>query len=252
MSEESAKEPREMPKGGRKGGKRFPQYSLKDTVKWADKLVSKTHNGPQPEDLIMAGVVEAKSGTGNVRISALRQFDLMAGTSKGYTATELAKEIRSAPPDEKVSLYRRAALKPEVFRAIYATFQSDAVTVAKLRQRAADLHVHPDSTSKCVDIYIETMEFADLLSRDGDMLVHDKGEAAEKPIPEEISADEEPISDNQGVQQEGEKDETIPENVGNATRRGVATVQVNISLDSSLDTEKLQKQLELLRRYGAI
>lgn len=33
---------------------------------------------------------------------------------------------------------------------------------------------------------------------------------------------------------------------------GRSVIHVNIELDSSLDTEKLQKQLELLRKYGAI
>jgi hypothetical protein len=39
-----------------------------------------------------------------------------------------------------------------------------------------------------------------------------------------------------------------------ATPKGSARAifHVNVNLDSSLDTEKLQKQLELLKHYGAI
>jgi hypothetical protein len=252
MTEGVQKEPKVMPKGGRKGGRRFPQYPLNDAVKWAEKLVSKTHGGPQPDDLIKAGVVEAKSGAGDMRISALKQFDLMDGTSKGYSATDLAKELRSAPDEEKRPLHIRAALNPEVFNAIYETYQGDSVSAAKLKQRAADLQVHPDASSKCVDVYIETMEFAGLVSRNGDTLIHvAKGDIATAPSPE--SGIEEEVSDK--VQELTENDNMHDQSQGSggtSTKRGVATVQVNITVDSTLDTDKLQRQLELLRRFGAL
>lgn len=252
MPEGTAKEPRKMPKGVKRGGKRFPQYPLNDAVKWAEKLVSKTHSGPQPQDLIKASVVEAKSGVGDVRISALKQFDLLTGTSKGYSATELAKELRSAPPEEKRPLYQRAALKPDIFNAIYETYHGDSVNFSKLKQRAADLQIHPDAAPKCVEVYVETMEFAGLISREGDLFSHaDKGNSAD--FGEEfIGSDGSVINDDRDVSSSGND---LVDNVAEAqgtTRRGVATVQVNISLDSSLDTDKLQKQLELLRRYGAL
>lgn len=236
---------------GKKGGRRFPQYPLNDAVKWADKLVSKTHGGPQPDDLIRASVVDAKSSTADIRISVLKQFDLMEGNSKGYSATSLAKEIRSAPDEEKPPLYARAALKPEVFNAIYETFHGDSVSLAKLKQRAGDLHVHPDAVSKCVDVYVETMEFAGLVSRNGDQLVHaSKGQVA-PPSNDEADAEGEVEYDDDRAQNENST-EIRQDLETTGTRRGVATVQVNINLDSSLDTDKLQKQLELLRRYGAL
>jgi hypothetical protein len=249
MPDTAAKE-RDKPTG-RRGGRVFPQYPLSAAVKWADKLVSKTHNGPQPDDLIRAGVVEAKYTAGNTRISALKQFDLMEGTSKGYTATELAKELRAAPENEKGPLYARAALSPDVFNAIYETYQGDSVPVAKLKQRAADLKVHPDATTRCAEVYIETMEFAGLVSRNGDLLVH-VGKTATVPPSDDQNDDEADGADDN--QEPPSNDEPVdnPQEVGATTRRGVATVQVNINLDSSLDTEKLQKQLELLRRYGAL
>lgn len=250
MSEGDKKELGKAPKGRKKGGKRFPQCSLKDAVKWADKLVSKTHGGPQADDLIRASVIEAKSTLGNVRISALKQFDLMEGDSKGYSATQLAKDIRSAPQDEKFELYRRAALKPDIFNGIYTTYHGDSVSYAKLTKRAAELQVHPESTGKCVDVYIETMEFAGLLSREGDLLTHVGKEIAEPSVQDQIEAEEAVVDyDDVSISR---NDVGAHEEAPGLTRRGVATVQVNINLDSSLDTEKLQKQLELLRRYGAL
>ena len=42
------------------------------------------------------------------------------------------------------------------------------------------------------------------------------------------------------------------EMTSDATKGPRAVFNVNVSLDSSLDIEKLQKQLELLKRFGAI
>jgi hypothetical protein len=251
MSEAAATEPRKMPKGGKRGGKRFPQYPLNDAMKWSDKLVSKTHGGPQPDDLIKAGVVEAKSGVGDVRISTLKQFDLMAGTSKGYVATELAKELKSAPSDERGPLYERAALKPEIFKGLYDTFHGDSVPIAKLKQRAADLQVHPDATSKCTEVYVETMEFAGLIVRDGDLLVHTGKNAVVDAIDSALFSEYGESGKENSEIIEGDEQLNKDEKPNNI-KRGVATVQVNINLDSTFDADKLQKQLELLRKFGAL
>lgn len=242
---------KKLPKGGRKGGRIFPRYPLKEVAKWVDKLVSKTYNAPQPEGLIKAGVVEARYGTGNMRISALKQFDLMEGSSKGYAATLLAKEIRNAPHEEKSQLYRKAALKPRIFKEIFETFQGDSVPLAKISQRAAELYVHPDAAANCADVYVETMEFAGLLTRNGDLLVHITEEPLAPPGEEQLETEQEIAIDDQSSSEAYRQEENGSGTLA-ATRRGVATVQVNINLDSSLDTEKLQRQLELLRRYGAL
>jgi hypothetical protein len=95
------KKPRQMPKGGRKGGTVFPRIALKEALHYGRKLVSKTHVSAQPHDIIYSGVVGAKGGAGDVRISALRQYGLLTGDKKtNYLASDLAKKISSAPPDD--------------------------------------------------------------------------------------------------------------------------------------------------------
>jgi hypothetical protein len=87
-----------MPKGGRKGGTIFPRIPLADAVEFAKKLVSKTHSSAQPRDIIYSGVVGAKGGRGDTRISALKQFGFLKGDNKvKYSADTLAKSIASAP-----------------------------------------------------------------------------------------------------------------------------------------------------------
>ena len=94
MTSENSKPQKAMPKGGRKGGAVFPRIGLVDALAYAKKLVSKTHSGPQQTDIIHSGVVGAKSGVGNVRISALKQYGLLTGDTKtGFSASELAKKM---------------------------------------------------------------------------------------------------------------------------------------------------------------
>lgn len=242
-----------MPVGVRKGGTRYPLYSLLEAVPWSRKLVSKTHLGPQPQDVVLAGVVDAKSSTGEIRVSALKQYDLMEGTSKAYQATTLAKAIASAPEDELKALLRQAALHPPVFRGLYETFHGDEVSIAKLRQRASDLTVHPDKVEACVQIYLASLEYAGLLTLVGDKAVHkpvQAGAVLSSTEPNDTLSDDElgESSEEEPPESEVEDKQEIPEGVS----RPRAVFHVNVNLDASLDTEKLQKQLDLLKKYGAI
>jgi hypothetical protein len=113
-----------------------------------------------------------RSGKGNVRISALKQYGLLAGESTGYLASPLAKRIAASPTDELIPLYRQAVLHAAVFRQIFETFHDDTVTRSKLKQRAADLNVHPDETDACVDLYISSLLTAELISVEGEKVLH--------------------------------------------------------------------------------
>lgn len=268
MTTAPEKATRQMPKGGRKGGSVFPRVALNDAVSYARKLVSKTHTGPQPQDVIFSGVVGAKSGKGQVRISALKQYGFLAGDVKAkYSADDLAKKIAAAPPEELVQLYRKAILKPTVFKKLFDTFHGDSVSKAKLKQRAAELKVHPDETATCVDLYISGMATANLVTVEGDQIKH----LATSDLtvePSEHGASEPEMADDESIEVENGDDEGTelaadPENNDEQATRAQplkatdnlgprAVFNVNVTLDSSLDIEKLQKQLELLKRFGAI
>lgn len=269
------KQARKMPKGGRKGGSSFPRVVLKDAVNYARKLVSKTHTAAQPTDVIHTGVVGAKTGTGNIRMSALRQYGFLKGDTKSnFSATDLAKKIAAAPPEELVSLYRQSMLKPTVFKKLFDTFHGDTVSKAKLKQRAADLKVHPDETTTCVDLYVSGMTTAQLVTVEGEHVTHlasshvaaasaasAAAEAEPETIDEELGDDgtnEAGDSSDEGAgvaangANDGEKAAKAQALKGTGQSAPRAVFNVNVTLDSSLDIEKLQKQLELLRRFGAI
>lgn len=276
MTTAPEKKPKQMPKGGRKGGTSFPRISLADALVYSKKLVSKTHTGPQPQDVIFAGVVGAKSGTGRVRIAALKQYGLISGDAKTkYSAADLAKQIGGAPPDEVQVLQRKAVLRPAVFKKVFDAFHGDTVTKAKLRQRVIDLKVHPDEAETCVALYLSGMTTAGLVVIDGDKVAHlASGDIATVTLDfaktdgqERERTDEEPDDFDSGVDDSDTSGETPnaaaksngvegdPSPLmqkGKAQPGPRAVFNVNVSLDSSLDIEKLQKQLELLKRFGAI
>jgi hypothetical protein len=272
MTTAPAKKARQMPKGGRKGGSVFPRLTLNDAISYAHKLVSKTHTARQPNDVILSGVIGAKGGTGAVRMSALKQYGFLEGDLKtNFSADDLAKKIAAAPPEELVPLYRQAMLKPTVFKKLFDTFHGDTVSKAKLKQRAADLKVHPDETATCVDLYVSGMTTAELVTVEGDQVKHlassdvevapaaSAAAETESETTDEESGGEEPTEakdsgDEAGVVSTTEGEKVVkahaPKGIGQSGPRAV--FNVNVTLDSSLDIEKLQKQLELLKRFGAI
>jgi hypothetical protein len=275
MSSAPDKKVRQMPKGGRKGGSVFPRIALNEAVGYARKLVSKTHTGAQPQDVIFSGVVGAKGSRGGTRISALKQYGLIRGDTKShFSAAELAKKINAAPPEELPPLYREAVLKPIIFKKIFDTFQGDTVSKAKLKQRASDLKVHPEETATCVELYVASMKSAGLATVDGDQVTHITlnavaatpssyaGTSSEDEVVDEVDGDDSVTGSEGssgiegGMAADGSNADEIPgkaEGLRNAAQpRPQAVFNVNVTLDSSLDIEKLQKQLELLKRFGAI
>lgn len=262
---------RVMPKGGKKGGTMFPRTSLADALVYAKKLVGKTHTGPQPTDVILMGVIGSKHTKGQLAMSALKQYGLMKGNTKSnFSADDLAKKIVSAPNEELVPLYRSAILKPAVFKALFDTYHGDTVSKAKLKQRAADVKVHPDETGNCVELYISGMLTAGLITVTGEQVTHLASTDLEQPLPTdedlspedglndeyapneiEVDSEREAI-EHTSVLQDSKTTSDSGKSKPTEASGPRAVFNVNVNLDSSLDIEKLQKQLELLKRFGAI
>jgi hypothetical protein len=199
---------------------------------------------------------------------------LKGDTKSHFSADGLAKKIAAAPPEELVLLYRQAMLKPSIFKKLFDTFHGDTVSKAKLKQRAADLKVHPDETAKCVELYVSGMTTAGLVTVEGDQVKHvassdvaaasvsntlaeTEPETGDKASGGEESTDaEDGGGEGTGVPPKGSNDgEKVTKTQvlkGTSQSGPRAVFNVNVTLDSSLDIEKLQKQLELLKRFGAI
>lgn len=251
MADASAK--KTMPKGVRKGGTRFPRHKFTEALPWARKLVSKTHLGPQPVAIVLSGVVGATSSVGEVKISSLRQYGLLEGKAAEITASDLARRIAAAPEDELRGLFRQAVMFPPVFKALFDTFHGDEVPRAKLTQRAAALKVHPDETDTCIDVYIDSMQMAGLVRIEGDRVIHLSAADANGSVLPPLAAQGEELDEKGGQDvDEDSPEEGSPFDPPAASRRPTANVTIAINVDSSLDTDKLEKQLQLLKRYGAL
>ena len=205
-------------------------------------------------------------------MSALKQYGFLKGDAKSsFSADELAKRISAAPPEELAPLYRQAILRPTIFRKLFDTFHGDTWSKAKLKQRAADLKVHPDETATCIDLYVAGMTTAGLVTVEGDQVSHlaassvstvggagsdaDSEPAGEQGSGSDLSGDEASTGSDLNSSGNGSTDEVkaakpLPNGAAQSGPRAV--FNVNVTLDSSLDIEKLQKQLELLKRFGAI
>ena len=258
------------PKGGRKGGTIFPRIPLAQVIEYSNNAVRKTHTGPQPAETLYVGVFGNKGPEGQVRASALKQHALLDGDTKGYKASKLAQDIQSATPEEKTDFLRKAFLSSKTFNHIYTTYQGDQVSPARLGQAAAAIKVHPDSVDECVDIFIQGAVTAGLATREGDDLKiigsSDIGTSAAVQPKEIDDVTEDAEEEGLGIADTGGKPESLPKLPAAAAVIGgrpdgsepppptpkQAGITVAFTVDSSLDAEKLQKHLELLRKYGVI
>lgn len=235
-----------------RGGAQFPTHDLEACVGWAEKLVAKTHSGPQTVDIVYAGVVGAKGWRGRAKLTAMRHFGLLQGENTKISASSEAKVLVQLPEDEKRDLLCVVALKPKLFSDVFSTFHGDEVSQAKVRQRFLELNVHPEKVENCVSLYAKSLAFAGLLVENGDQLKHVSISATkQKPADHALEVDQEEKDEHQDdveVRQNRVPDGEV--NSEKLTRN--AMVQVSLSVDSSLDTEKLEKQLQLLKKYGAL
>lgn len=254
----TAKKKGSRPEGaGRKGGTRFPQEDLSRAVGYAKKLVSKTHSGPQPENNILLSVFNNKGPAGKVRVSVLKQYGLMKGTSKAYEATQLARDITVAPPDELSPLLHKAFMQAPVFKSLFESFQNDTTSLAKLQRQASVQKVHVDSLSKCVDVFVKSLVFAGLGSNNADQVTLKPSALA--PTSGDPDIDDKDKSDDgadtlkPNAKQEEERDAESPSRTKlKGMTNQSSDVRVNITIDPTMDPEKLEKHLSVLKKYGVI
>ena len=258
---------KKLQKGGRKGGTSFPRVGLKKALEYSEKIVRKTHTGPQPEDAILRGVFENVGPEGGIRASALKQYGLLEVTPEGFKAADLARDIVAALPEEQKTLQQRAFLNCKLFKKIFDTYNGDTVSVAKIRQTALGQKVHLDSVDECVRLFVESAVLAGLATQEGDSLLLVQSSTL-APAANAAEAETVTTSDEGDVL---ETEDATPAAAGateaaarakandgedesgkGTPRTEKAAIAVNLNVDSSSDPDKLEKQLKLLRQYGMI
>jgi hypothetical protein len=241
-------EKKKPPKGGSKGGTRFPRVKLDKAQEYTKKLVSKTHTGPQPASVILPGVFDSAGPTGGVRASALKQYGLLEGSVKDYKATEIACELNNSTPEEIKEKLSKVFLTPPLFKTLFDTFLSDNVTKARIKSQAGNLKVHPDSLDECVDVFISSAITAGLAVENGDTITFsaspkayqaDELDSLVRETPVDDVAPDLPSQPDRNMGRQMEKSNHLKANI-------------DIKIDQSMDPEKLDKQLSLLKKYGLI
>jgi hypothetical protein len=253
---EKAEDNKKMPKGGRRGGALFPRINLAKALEYSKKLVSKTHTGPQPESTILPGVFGNTGSRGRIRASALKQFGLLEGPPTAYKAASLAKDIDASPDEEKNPLLQRAFLSCKLFKQIFETFIGDDVSKAKVEQRVKGLGVHPDSAGECAQIFLDSAVTAHLGTINGDIVtLVAAGSLGFAPETDQEEAEPKNQEGDEEINQEEEEQEStdLESPAEPISKRPTKTgVNLNFTVDSSSDPDKLEKQLKLLRRYGLL
>ncbi len=250
-------------KGGRKGGTRYPKISLEKAVGYAKRLVSKTHTSAQPASVVKPGVFDSNTWLGDLRLSGTKQYGFVEGDSKAYSASELAKKINASPKDELPTLLMTACLKPKIFNTLHKTFHGETVNTAKLKQQALNSGVHPENAEECVNTFIESLVFCGLAT----ITDSDKIEINSQPTTIVEDNEESELLEDNNEEQGSEIQNTKPEEQPNKAipkpqmeegtfqmnkKKGASNINVNIDIDPSMDPEKLEKLLKLLKGYGAI
>jgi hypothetical protein len=225
-----------------KGGRRYPQYSLNDLGKNIKKLCNVTHTKPITISQLNVGVfgVNANSIAGKIRSSALKQFGLIEGSYAKLSASELCRRINSAVGDEKEKLLREAFFNVGIFKETFETFQKSTEEKTRIVQYAANpLNVHPEKTANFAEIFIHSAESAGLCSVDGNRIKFVSGEGLAEDV----------VSEN--IEQE---DTTEDERFAETKPSGIKTQRPNleIKIDPTLDPEKLEKQLKILKKFGLV
>lgn len=246
---ESKKKTPTAGKGGSKGGTRFPRVKLEKACEYAKKLVAKTHTGPQHSDIILPGVFGSATWPGKERASALKQYGLLGGTASEYTATSTARTLNNATDEDAPQLLQQVFLTPSIFKTLFDTFVSDTVTKSKIKSQAGNLNVHPESLEECVDIFVSSAIYAKLAIDNGDSVTF-----YSTPTQSENTDISEPVED---TNDDGAIDKTnnIPQTYEETKIKhpsSRAAANIDIKIDPSMDPEKLERQLSLLRKFGLI
>lgn len=249
-------------KRGKKGGTQFPRYSLSHLIPLLKNLVSKTHTNGITLEQLNAGVfgIGAKSTIGSVKSSALKQFGLLiAKDYKNMKASDLASQISMAEGDEQKKYLQAAFKNSSVLVNAFTTFHNSRTEKSKIGQYAVStLKVHPDMKDDFVGILVESAVIAGLATADGNTVnfsnfsVISQTTSGSPDIEENEDGDK--VDDNESPDSPPPAPHLNPTSNSSHTRSQgqVSNINVNIDVDPSMDPEKLEKLLKLLKNYGAI
>ena len=111
-------------RGKRERSNRYPGVPLPESVELCQFIQEKGLDGLSAPDIASAlGYKNIKTNTFSARLSAARQFGLLALKEEGYSLTPLARSIlHPIDPAELPRFYRQALLQPPLYAELAAHF----------------------------------------------------------------------------------------------------------------------------------
>ncbi|MBW1298115.1 hypothetical protein [Aquimarina litoralis] len=147
---------------------------------------------------------------------------------------------------------KKACLSPTIFKSLFDTFHNEIVSKPKLKQQALALEVHPDLGDECVDVFVASLVFSGLaIEVEGDKVQISKANSVIE-LEDEPSESEKDANGNESLQDKNPQQTNLTRTIYSTKKQGASNVNVNIDIDPSMDPEKLEKLLKLLKGYGAI
>lgn len=246
-------------RGKRHGGARFPRYDVKKMASHAKLLVSKTRTTPVPAEELATGVLghPKRTSSTDMKAAALKAYGLVTGTRQAYQSTELAAELAMAEGPELPPLYCRMLLHAKVFQGAWKACSGRTLTRAKLGSTATtSLGVAPENEEAFVEVFLSSAQAAGLCTVDGEQVTFDDMPEAEEEADgqdgEAETREAESLDDQKANPSPDEQGLAPPPAPPGAVADPAARANVQISIDEHMDPEKLERNLQVLRKFGIV
>jgi hypothetical protein len=157
-------------RGKRERSTRYPGVPLAESVELCQFIQAKGLDGLTAADIAMSlGYKNIKTNTFSAKLSAARQFGLLALKDEGYALTPLARSIlHPVDPSDIPRLYRQALLEPPLYAELAAQFADKKLPEATILGNVLYHNHQIIATAKqaAADSFLESARFAGALGED--------------------------------------------------------------------------------------
>jgi hypothetical protein len=184
-------------RGKRERSTRHPGVPLAESIELARFVEERGLDGLTAGDIATSlGYKNIKTNTFSARLSAARQFGLVALKDEGYSLTPLARSIlHPVDPAEVPRLHRQALLEPTLYAELAAQFADKKLPDASILGNVL-YHNHQIISSakqSAAEAFLESARFAGALG-DDNVFRPDGATIAEPPSPIQVNGQARPMA----------------------------------------------------------
>jgi hypothetical protein len=177
-------------RGKRERSTRHPGVPLAESIELARFVEEHGLDGLSSGDIATSlGYKNIKTNTFSARLSAARQFGLLALKDEGYAITSLARSIHPVDPAEIPRLHRQALLEPPLYSELAAQFADKKLPDVSILGNVL-YHNHQiivSAKQSAAEAFLESARFAGALGEDN-VFRPDGVAIADVPAPPSIQA----------------------------------------------------------------